>query len=428
MPKDLFNKKSIRHGIIQFRPGERIRERREEKKEEILEKAGDLVEQTIGSSIENTRLEAPVLSPDAASVPAAIQEPGVWFCLPIPEGMSGDGSEYHIYVRRGTTDNLCIFLSGGGVAWNAYTAARPVTGGKVASGQPNYYWNNLRPFTQIMNIHVGITSNSEKNPFHDWNFIVITYSTGDFHVGEGDFSYTDEDGTSAVLHFRGHQNFRASMDRAVRLFPGCGRLLIAGNSAGAFAVPALAGEIVEDYYPGVRDVTLLSDSGQLLYSEWRHTARDLWKAAPALWKALHTENITLDWYEALTAKYGDRFRYLYASSTHDYLLSAYYSDITEKIYRTDAQVQEIFYEQLKEMIRSLVEMAPGITFYINSWKNVLYTHGGTIHTVVREPYFFLHERNAPSMAQWLVNAVNGHTEDIGMQLLGRIPGQQGRMK
>ena len=59
-------------------------------------------------------------------------------------------------LKRAQSDNLCVFLSGGGVAWNEYTAARPVTGGKVAAGLPNYYWNNLRPFTQIMNINIGI--------------------------------------------------------------------------------------------------------------------------------------------------------------------------------------------------------------------------------------------------------------------------------
>ena len=43
------------------------------------------------------------------------------------------------------------------MAWNAYSASRPVTGGRIAAGVPNFYWNNLRPFTQVMNIHFGIT-------------------------------------------------------------------------------------------------------------------------------------------------------------------------------------------------------------------------------------------------------------------------------
>ena len=410
MKKNAFNQSSIQHGLFLLH--------RAGRGEDFLERAGDLVEHTIGAGIAHSPREAPVLSPDAAIVPAAVSEPFVWFRLPIPEGLSGDGSEYHIYVRRGTSENLCVFLSGGGVAWNAFTAARPVTGGKVASGRPNYYWNNLRPFTQAMNIHVGITSNARVNPFHNWNFIVITYSTGDFHVGDRDFVYQSEEGEEEVLHFRGHRNFRAAMDRAVRLFPSCEKLLIAGNSAGAFAVPALSQEILEDYYPGAKDVTLLSDSGQLLYAKWQYTARELWGAGERFWKVLHTRNITLDWYEALTSRFGDRLRYLYASSTHDYLLSAYYNDVTNKIYESDAEVQDAYFQQLKDMAASLKEMAPGIAFYFNSWKSPV-TCGGTIHTVVREPYFFTTEPGRPSMAHWLRDAVAGKTGDIGAELLLR---------
>lgn len=410
--KDAFNQSSIQHGLFL------LHRARQERRGDFLERAGDLVEKTIGAGIAHSRLEAPVLAPEAAIVPAALSDPGVWYRLPIPEGLSGDGSEYHIYVRRGTCDNLCVFLSGGGVAWNAFTAAHPVTYGKMASGRPNYYWNNLRPFTQAMNIHVGITSNTRANPFHDWNFIVITYSTGDFHVGDGDFAYEDTRGEEEVLHFRGHRNFRAAMDRAAKLFPSCQKLLIAGNSAGAFAVPALTPEIVENYYPDAADVTLLSDSGQLLYHKWRETARDIWKAEKRFFEVLYSDNITLDWYEALTARFGDKLRYLYASSTHDFLLSAYYSDVTNKVYESDAEVQDAYFQQLKEMVRSLRQMAPGISFYFNRWKNPV-TMGGTIHTAVREPYFFAAEPGRPSMAKWLIDAVHGATADVGDDLLAR---------
>ncbi len=341
-----------------------------------------------------------------------------WYRVPIADGMAGDGSPYHIYIKRGRTNHLCVFLSGGGVAWNEYTASHPVTSGRVVSGQPNYYWSNLRPFTQIMNINVGITAtNTDRNPFDDWNFIVITYATGDFHVGNGDWTYTTETGSEEVLHFCGHRNFRGGMDAGAKLFPHCDKLLIAGNSAGSFAVPALAGEIVEDYYPDCSDVTLFSDSGQLIYKHWKHTARDIWKAAPSVWKPLHSGNITLDWYESLAERYGDRFRYLYASSTRDYLLSAFYNDVTHKTYKTDADVQEVYYHQLVEMTAELRKILPGVSFFINDWQNVLYTKGGTIHTVVREPYFFLHTKDGISMAEWLRDAVYGKRYDVSMHLL-----------
>ncbi len=371
--------------------------------------AGDFVENSIGKAVEST-----FMAPDLPEDPKQM----VWYRVPLERGLSGDGSEYYIYVKLAAPEKLCVFFSGGGVAWNEYTAARPVTGGKVAAREPNYYWNNLRPFTQIMNINVGITDIiSDKNPFKDWSFVVITYATGDFHVGCNDYPYNAEDGDYEVLHFHGYVNFLESMKVAKRLFPNPSTLLIAGNSAGAFAVPALAGEVVENYYPKSRNITLLSDSGQLLYKHWRKTAKTIWQTKEAFWKPLHSDNITLDWYKDLYARFGDRFRYTYSSSSRDYLLSAYYNDIINSRYETDSDVQEEFLKQLGEMVRQLKEITPYFGFFINEWKIPLITMGGTVHTSVREPHFTLFTQNGVTMAQWLKDATEGKVYDVGLDLL-----------
>lgn len=377
-------------------------------------RVGDFFENSIGKTIADTSLAAPVLDGEP--------QPGTWYRILIPEGVSGDGSCYYIYLKKGTSDHLCLFFSGGGVAWNEYTAARPVTGGKVAAGMPNYYWNNLRPFTQIMNIHIGITEAANPlNPFNDWNFVIITYATGDFHVGNHDFPYEAEDGSQQVVHFHGYRNFQEAMKVAQGFFPAPDKLLIAGDSAGAFAVPALSDEILQQSYPACSDVTLFSDSGQLLYKHWRRTAREIWKADEKIWKPLHTSNITMDWYHRLYEKYGDRIRYLYASSTHDYLLSAYYNDVTHKRYHTDADVQEAFYHQLQEMVLDFKQMAPSSGIFLNDWKNMMVMktglHGGTVHTAVRQINFHMKTRSGVTMAQWLSDAVNGNVYDVGMELL-----------
>ena len=178
---------------------------------------GNLVEESISKGIYELGAEAPIL--------AGTPEEKVWYQVPVPEGKCGDGSEYHIYVRKGTSKKLCVFFSGGGIAINEYMAARPVNGGSVAAWLPNYYWNNLRLFTQVMNINVGITKNGADNPFDDWNFLVITYATGDMHVGDCSFPYhvINEKGNKtrkkAILHFHGYKNFMASMRIGKKLFP-----------------------------------------------------------------------------------------------------------------------------------------------------------------------------------------------------------------
>ena len=223
-------------------------------------RVGDYFENSVSDIIAGTHLGVAKLLDN--------EEPSLntWYRVDIPQGVTGDGSEYYIYVKKGRSRNLLVFLSGGGVAWNSYTAARPSSGGTITAGMPNFYWSNLRPFTQIMNIRSGITEDiNPRNKFRNFSQVIITYATGDLHVGNNDFEYTDSDGEKDVIHFHGYKNFRYAMEQAKRLFKNPKGLLIAGDSAGAFAVPALAGEICDDFYPECKDVTLLSDSGQFLF-------------------------------------------------------------------------------------------------------------------------------------------------------------------
>ncbi len=375
-----------------------------------LEHIGNFVEGRIGRAFDGTHAEAPILD----GAPEALK----WYKIPIQKGKSGDGSEYHIYLKKGIVDNLCIFFSGGGVAWNEYTAARPVTGGRKAAGEPNFYWNNLRPFTQIMNINTGITSlNESVNPFTNWSFVIITYSTGDFHLGNSEFKYKDENGEEKTLYFHGKKNFLEAMKIAKKHFEKPIKMLIAGDSAGGFAVPALADTIVKDYYPECTDITLLSDSSLLPYKRWKKTARNLWHSDEDIWKKMHSDNPTLDWYEALHKEYGKRFKYLYAGSTHDYLLSTFYNDIRKKKYETDKLIQEEFFERYREMLKKLKEIEPEFGFFIYNWRNILYTKGGTVHTAVRELNFYNRLKTDVPMYEWLGDAVNGKVYSVGMRLM-----------
>ena len=393
------------------RAADTAREKARLRSKALRAQAGDIFEQSVSVQIERGHL-----APEAGRTRAELS-PRTWYRLPIAAGVSGDGSGYHIYIKSAPTEHLCVFFSGGGVAWNEFTAARPVTSARVAAGKPNYYWNNLRPFTQLMNINVGITqADSERNPFADWNFVVITYSTGDMHVGRSSMEYRTKDGEKHTLYFHGYENYRAAMLEAVRYFPAPDKLLIAGNSAGAFAVPALADEICSTFYPSVDDVTLLSDSGLLYNRHWKRIARSVWKSPRAVWAPINSANITLDWYRALHAKYGRRLRYLFASSTRDCLLSSYLSELTRREFRTDAAMQELYFSHLKEMTAALKALEPQFGIFINNWSNIL-THGGTWHTAVREPIFNFKTVDGVTMADWLSDAVEGNVYDVGLRLL-----------
>ena len=380
--------------------------------EQRLEQTGDFLEQRIGDRIGQLDMEAPVLEGDPVEK--------VWYKLPLEKGICGDGSPYHIYMKKGSSNRLCIFFSGGGVAWDDFTAARPVTGGKVITGQPNFYWNNLRPFTQIMNINTGITETGRSwNPFDSWCFVVITYATGDFHVGDRDYEYETGDGNRDLVHFRGHRNFQEAMKVAKAYYPEPRKLLIAGDSAGAFAVPALTPEILTEYYPDCRDVTCFSDSALLYFHDWHRTARDVWGADPRIYDAIVTENLILDWYRDLYRLCGDRVRYLYACSVHDYLLSTFYNAVHHKDYSTGREVQAVFADQLADLVAGLKELNPSFGMFINNWRYPVLSigKGGTVHTAVRKPYFHIKNDDKATMARWLFDAVNGRVYDVGMDYI-----------
>ena len=393
----------------------------EKRSKNWMVRIGNMLEESIAKGIYDLGQEAPILIGDPLEK--------TWYKVPVPGGKCADGSEYHIYVRRGTTDNLCVFFSGGGIAVNEYMAARPVNGGSVAAWLPNYYWNNLRLFTQVMNINVGITRNGSDNPFDDWSFLIITYATGDMHVGRNNFVYhlaEDSDdgekkaGDEEVLFFHGYENFMEAMRTGKKLFPAAEKLLIAGESAGAFAVPALAEQIVGEFYPACRDVTLFSDSAQLLYRDWKYILRNVWNARKELWQDVKGENLALDWYRGLHARQGSRFRCLYSGSVRDYLLSAFYNDMTHKVYDTDSQIQDEYYRQMQKMVAQMRKDNPEVSFFIHDWHRPLSMYkGGTIHTVVRQPEFTLRTQDDVTMAYWLSECVQGRAFDVGMQLMLR---------
>ena len=204
---------------------------------------------------------------------------------------------------------------------------------------------------------------------------------------------------------------------AKTLFSEADKLLIAGESAGAFAVPALAEQIHQEFYPACHDVTLFSDSALLLNKEWKKTARDVWNVREETANDIRGRNLTLDWYRALYRRRGDQYRYLYACSVQDYLLSAFYNDVKNKTYSTDERMQCIFRRQLQDMVRAMQKLTPSFGIYLYDWRRPVLYRGGTIHTMVRQPEFYFHRRGMPSMAKWLSAAVDGQVESVGLELL-----------
>src|SRR5690349_5487838 len=118
-----------------------------------------------------------------------------WAKIPLSDKtMCSDGSEYYMYARRGTIDNLIIHFSGGGASWNAETATHPIT----LSDGSGYYFANIWPIIQPL-LGGIFQENEPNNPFKDWNIAYIPYCTADFHIGAAVQTYPLADGKTFTM-------------------------------------------------------------------------------------------------------------------------------------------------------------------------------------------------------------------------------------
>ncbi|MEM9305233.1 MAG: pectin acetylesterase-family hydrolase, partial [Pseudomonadota bacterium] len=148
------------------------------------------------------------------------------------------GSSFAMSTRDGSSDELMIFLQGGGVcgpnACDAVETANPAipTFGILDAADPN-------------------------NPAAEFDVGYLPYCDGTFFTGDSDAD-SDGDGIDDRF-FRGIQNLSASLDVIVGRYPAPSRILLIGNSAGGYGVH-YALPLVRKVYPRVA-IEVVNDSG-----------------------------------------------------------------------------------------------------------------------------------------------------------------------
>lgn len=149
-----------------------------------------------------------------------------------------DGSEYSMATRDTGSDELVIFLEGGGACWSTLCAATS----SASKGIPGN----------------GILNPDEPgNPVASWNTVYLPYCDGGLFASDADNDY-DGDGQPETFQ-RGLHNLSAALDVAVSTFPAPSRILLTGNSAGGFGT-IFALPLVRTLYPDV-PIELINDSG-----------------------------------------------------------------------------------------------------------------------------------------------------------------------
>ncbi len=336
------------------------------------------------------------------------------------ETISGNGSRYAIFVRRGTSANVIVHFSGGGACWDGVTASQPITPLRMLRGYTRdlraFYFASLsRLFPAAL---TGMANRRDKdNPFRDWTFVFIPYSTGDLHVGNTVNTYSHE-GRDITVHHRGGANARAAL---AWVFSNCRdveHVLVSGESSGAWA-SAFYAPTVADHYPGAR-ISCLSDGAGIVSSRWPELFERVWNAAPA--ERLGFEVHEDPYHDALVHRIDGRQRqitYLHANTRYDDTLTRFGAALNGVSTTTDRFIDE-WASDTGATMRRLSESPLDYRFFLTDWGENP-RRRTTAHTMTTNELFHTCRSEGIAYSHWLArNVIDDDPLSLGGSLLARL--------
>lgn len=321
-----------------------------------------------------------------------------------PDGaLTSTGKQWHGIFKKGKENKTVVYFFGGGASITEETSKR----GK------EFYAVDMTAQDFVAN--GGIGSGTEDNPFKDWNFVIVPYTTGDFHTGTNEFRY-DENGKEKVIYHQGYKNYSLLMNSVLKYVEDSDTLLVTGFSAGGFATSLLADDVI-DYFPQATNITVCVDSSLLLYDGWKDTATNLWKSPAEISDRLIGNNIVLDSLTALHEKRGNEVKILFDCSYRDDTLQQYQAYINYGKMEKNKDNGDLFQKDLKDMVNALQNNIPDIGIYIWDYKADSSTKN-TQHTIISSD-FLVQLEDGKSIADWLWDSVNGEVKTYGLHLLDK---------
>lgn len=329
---------------------------------------------------------------------------GQWYRVS-PEGASSsDGSEWHGLFRKGSENKVFIFFYGGGVSFNEKTS-----------------WNKPdRFYTPDMALQdafagIGITTADEQNPFKDWTFLAVEYSTGDFHCGTNKLQL-EADGEKKTVYHNGYNNYTGFMKMVIPYIGEPETLVISGSSAGGFATALLSDDIITNYFPETKNITSCVDSSLLYYDSWKWTAENIWKSPEEISNKLVGDNLVLDSLIDLENKHPD-VKILFTCSNRDDALQSYQAYIDDGKMGTGKEYSNKFQQGLKKMVLDMQENLNNPGFYIFEY-GLKEDTTSTQHQILPGNVFDKLSGDK-SAAEWLMDAVDGNIVSYGLDLLDK---------
>lgn len=342
-----------------------------------------------------------------------------WQKIYIPEATCAFGDPYCFHVRKGDPRRLVFWLEGGGASWDRESAKWPNTAEThEVFGHVSLFSVIADTSPEVFSIQTGawsgLLSTTEENPLADWSMVMVPYATGDFHTGTGDLHFTAADGSERILHHHGYLNLQKILNLVREIFTDVEHLLICGESAGAYGVAAVSGDVM-DTFPACDDVTLLCDSA-LMSHDWTETVRDIWQAPPHIADAVTSENFVVDWFKALHDRYGDKPRYLYTCGSRDETLVTFGHYLDDGQFMQDETYCEMFRQALGQMCGALKAISPRFAVYIHDFEKERLAPG-VKHCIFANGCYTGHNMDGITPKQWLADAMEDRLYDVGVRLL-----------
>ena len=332
--------------------------------------------------------------------------------------LSSDGSEYAIFIRRGRSRNLLVHFSGGGACWDSITASKPITLTSVLFGHSReleaYYFRSL---TRLFPTALGgiAATDDPRNGFADWNIVFIPYSTGDIHIGDVVNTYT-HNGKAIKVYHNGRRNVLAALGWVYSNFDGPEKILVAGESSGAWA-SAFYAPSVADHYRG-RKVYCLSDGVGIVSRRWRQLCDEVWKADSS--RKLGVEIGTDVFEDALIRRIDGaprNIKYLHSNTLYDDTLTRFGAALNHLSTQTTEFIDS-WAENTRASMRRLAEAGFDYQYFLTDWGHDTRRHT-TQHTVTTNEFYPQCTADGVSYSEWLRrNVIDDESLSLGGTLLG----------
>jgi hypothetical protein len=329
-----------------------------------------------------------------------------------PKTRSSDASPYALFFRRGHSKNLLIQFSGGGACWDGHTAHNPITLRSVIFGYTRelkgfYFKTVTRLFPAALG---GIADNRDpKNAFRDWNVVFIPYSTGDMHVGNTSNTYVHR-GKALEVHHKGRNNCRASLDWVYANFRAAEKIMVSGESSGAWA-SAFYAPFIAERYPTAK-IYCLSDGVGVVSRRWRDIFDNVWKADSS--QSLGFEIATDPFEDSLlrrTDSRNQRIKYLHSNTLYDDTLTRFSAALNQLPIETTQFIDQ-WAANTKASTRRLSKSKLIYHYFLTDWGHDARRHT-TQHTLTTNEYYHKCSAEGVSFADWLRRNV---VEDEGLSL------------